>query len=319
MVGRSLLVACALVLGLPQMAAAQAFPSKTIRIIVGQAPGSGSDVIARRLADGLSKLADQPVIVENRAGAGGNIATQTAASAPPDGHTLLFSTSNTLTGNFFLYSDLKFKAEDFAPLATIAQTGFALATPANGPDTVEKLTAAIKEKQGKARYGAPNSSSLASAELYLDMAGATATRVPYKSAPQALTDLIAGEIDFFFIDALTGLGPARRGQIKLLGVTTPKRLAAAPDVPTLDEAGVKGYDLAAWFGVFTNAETPAPTREKLSGWIQQVVGAPEMRAFLEGTGNEALVGGADAVRTLVNAHTEKYRRLAATGKIKPAD
>ncbi|MDB5571355.1 MAG: tripartite tricarboxylate transporter substrate binding protein [Hyphomicrobiales bacterium] len=300
-------------------ARAQEFPARPIRFFVGQAAGSGSDILCRKAAEQVAKLSGLTVIVENRPGAGGNIATQAVASGPADGTSLLFSTSNSLTGNFFLYEKLAFKLEDFAPVATVAQTGFALAVPANGPASVADLTAAMKAKDGKGRYGAPTSSALASAELYLDMAGATATRVPYKSAPQALNDLIGGEIDFFFVDAITALGPARRGQIRLLAVTTPARLAAAPDLPSMDEAGVKGYDLAAWFGVFAPAATPKALRDKLTQWIVQAVSAPEMREFLLATGNEPLPGGPAEVERIVKSHTQTYKRLADSGKIRPAD
>ncbi len=300
-------------------AQAQEFPAKPIRLFVGQAAGSGSDILCRRVADQLARLSGLTVLVENRPGAGGNIATQAVATGAADGTNLLFSTSNSLTGNFFLYEKLGFKLEDFAPIATLAQTGFALAVPANGPSSVAELTAALKARQGKGRYGAPTSSALASAELYLDMAGASATRVPYKSAPQALNDLIGGEIDFFFVDAITALGPARRGQIRLLAVTTPRRLAAAPDLPSMDEAGVKGYDLAAWFGVFAPAATPKPLRDKLTQWMIQIVSAPDTREFLLGTGNEPLPGGPAEVDAIVKSHTQTYKRLADSGKIKPAD
>ena len=303
----------------PVAAQAQSSSSGPIKFIVGQPPGSGSDTIVRRLADQLTTILGQPIIVENKPGAGGNIATHTVAKSPGDGQTLLFSTSNNLTGNFFLYSRLGFRFEDFAPIAPIAQTGFALAVQPSGPKDVAEFRALIRDKQTKAKYGAPTSSSLAAAELCLSLMGATATRVPYKSGPQALSDLIGGEIDFMFIDALTGIGQAKQGRIKLLGVTTKERLALAPDLPSLDDAGLKGYDLGAWFGVFAPAATPKDAQARLSKAITEAVGKKEMRDFLTGTGNEPLTGGPDQLMTLVKAHTDLFRDLSTTGKIKPED
>ena len=305
---------------LPRVARAQEFPTRPIRILVGQAAGSGSDVLCRYFAEEVGKLAGQPVIVENRPGAAGNLATQAVASARGDGHVLLFSTSNSLTGNFFLFKDVGFKLEDFAPIASVAETGFALAVKGDtGITNVAELTAALKQKQGKARYGAPTSSALTAAELYLDLTGTEAVRVPYRSAPQALADLTGGEIDFFFVDAVTGLGPARRGQIRLLGVTTRKRLEAVPDLPTLQEAGIPGYELGAWFGVFGPAGAPAAAREKLTQWFVDVGQRPATKEFLLRAGIDPLPGAPDALMRIVAAHTETFRRLAATGKIKPQD
>jgi tripartite-type tricarboxylate transporter receptor subunit TctC len=299
---------------------AQEFPVRPIHIFVGQPAGSGPDVICRYFAEEVGKLSGQPMIVENKGGAGGNLATQAVASARGDGHALLFSTSNSLTGNFFLFRDVGFKLEDFAPIASVAQAGIALAVKGDSPvRSVAELTALLKQKEGKARYGAPTSTALAAAELYLDLTGTTAIRVPYRSAPQALTDLTGGEIDFFFIDAVTGLGPARRGQIRLLGVTARNRLEAAPDLPTMHEAGVTNYELGAWFGIFAPAGTPAPVREKLTKWFVEVAQRPATKEFLLRAGVEPLPGDPAALMQIVAAHTETYRRLAAAGKIKPQD
>ena len=293
---------------------------RPIHIFVGQPAGSGSDVICRYFAEEVGKLSGQPMIVENKGGAGGNLATQAVASARGDGHTLLFSTSNSLTGNFFLFRDVGFKLEDFAPIASVAQAGIALAVKGDSEvHTVAELTASLKQKNGKARYGAPTSTALTAAELYLDLTKTSAIRVPYRSGPQALTDLTGGEIDFFFIDAVTGLGPARRGQIRLLGVTARNRLEAAPNLPTMHEAGVTNYELGAWFGIFAPAGTPVSVREKLMKWFVEVAQRPATKEFLLRAGVEPLPGNPDALMKIVAAHTETYRHLAAAGKIKPQD
>ena len=178
-------------------------------------------------------------------------------SAEPDGYTLLFSTSNPLTGNFFLYKNLPFTIDDFAPVTTLGQGAFVLAV--NGKSDIKSvadLTAYLKEKAGKAAYGSPTSISLASAELYMSQVGVTARLVRYKASTQALNELKAGEIDYFFIDSTAAIGPLKRGDIRALAVTTRQRNSALPDVPTMQEAGIADFDMSSWFGIFVPAKTP---------------------------------------------------------------
>ncbi|MGZ5811732.1 MAG: Bug family tripartite tricarboxylate transporter substrate binding protein, partial [Xanthobacteraceae bacterium] len=210
-------------------AAAQDYPNRPIKMLIGLPAGGGADIIARYFADQLKQTLGQSIVVENKPGAGGNIATQAAASADPDGYTLLFSTSNPLTGNFFLYKNLPFTVDDFAPVTTLGQGAFVLAV--NGKSDIKSvadLTAYLKEKAGKAAYGSPTSISLASAELYMSQVGVTARLVRYKASTQALNELKAGEIDYFFVDSTTAIGPLKRGDIRALAVTTRQRNSALP-------------------------------------------------------------------------------------------
>jgi tripartite-type tricarboxylate transporter receptor subunit TctC len=302
------------------LACAQDYPTRPIRIMIGLPAGGGADVIARYFADKLKAPIGQSVVVENKPGAGGNLATQAVASAEPDGYTLLFSTSNPLTGNFYLYKNLPFTIDDFAPVTTLGQGSFVLAV--NGKSdikTVPELTALLKEKAGKAAYGSPTSISLASAEVYMAQVGVTARLVRYKASTQTLNELKAGEIDFFFIDSTAAIGPAKRGDIRLLAVTTTMRTPALPDVPTMQEAGIKDFDLSSWFGIFAPAKTPKAIRDKLQVAFDEIVRRKETVDFLTGIGIDALPGSPEKLMQLVRGQTETYRKLSEAGKLDAAE
>jgi len=309
--------ACAALIGAavsPVMA--QDYPSRPVRILIGLSAGGGADIICRYFAEQLAKVADQTVVVENRPGAGGNLATQAVATSKPDGYTLLFSTSNPLTGNFYLYKNLSFSLKDFAPVTTLARAGFVLVVPGTSNiHTVADLTKSLKAKGGRARYGAPTSISLASAEIYLDAVGATATRVPYKASAMAVGELAAGDLDFFFIDSTGVQGPAERGQVRMLAVTSPQRLSFAPQVPTMDEEGVKDFDMTAWFAIFTPAQVPKDIRDKLETWLNVIVKKPETAEFLKRAAAEPYPGNPDVLMATVRSQTDKYRKLSEAGKL----
>jgi tripartite-type tricarboxylate transporter receptor subunit TctC len=301
------------------VAHAEDYPARPIRMYIGLAAGGGADLICRYFAEALGKLAGQPVVVENKPGAGGNIATQAVSTAKPDGYTLLFSTSNTLTGNFYLYKNLSFTIDDFAPVTTLAKAAFALVVSGTSDiHSVAELTARLKAANGLARYGSPTSISLAAAETYMAQQGVTARRIPYKAAALAMNELKSGELDFFFMDATAALAPARRGEIRILAVTTNERIGAAPDIPTMQEAGVAGFDMTAWFGVFVPAGTPQDIRHRLAGWLNQIVREPETRDFLLRGGADPFPGSAEALMQMVRAQTEAYRRLSESGKLDAA-
>jgi tripartite-type tricarboxylate transporter receptor subunit TctC len=192
-------LAAGLLLSMPMLPArAEDYPDHTIKFVVPQPPGGGADILARQLADGLGQLSGQPVVIENKPGAGGTIGTQAVAAARPDGYTVLYATSNMLSGNFFLYKNLPYTADDFEAVTTLNRSPFVLVVAGNSPfHSVADLTAFLKEKKGAAKYGTPTSISLASTEIYLDQAGVAARRIPYKASAMAVNDLISGDIDFF--------------------------------------------------------------------------------------------------------------------------
>jgi tripartite-type tricarboxylate transporter receptor subunit TctC len=313
---RGLFVCAALIDSAALPAMAQDYPSRPVRILIGLPAGGGADLLCRYFADQLAKVTNQTVVVENRPGAGGNLATQAVATAKPDGYTLLFSTSNPLTGNFYLYKDLSFTIKDFAPVTTLARAAFVLVVSGKSDiHSVDDLTKSLKEKAGRARYGAPTSISLASAEIYLDAVGATATRVPYKASTMAVNELAAGDLDFFFIDSTGVLGPAERGQVRMLAVTSPQRVSFAPQVPTMQEQGVKDFDMTPWFSIFAPAQAPKDIREKLEGLLNEIVKRPETAEFLKRAAADPYIGNPDVLMDQVRSQTEKYRKLSEAGKL----
>jgi tripartite-type tricarboxylate transporter receptor subunit TctC len=301
-------------------ACAQDYPTRPVKMLIGLPAGGGADIIARYFADQLRQVLGQSVVVENKPGAGGNLASQAVATAEPDGYTLLFSTSNPLTGNFFLYKNLPFTIDDFAPVTTLGQGAFVLAVSAKSPiNSVAGLTAYLKDKAGKAAYGSPTSISLASAELYMAQAGVTARLVRYKASTQALNELKAGEIDFFFIDSTAAIGPVKRGDIRALAVTTRQRNSALPDVPTMQEAGIADFDMSSWFGIFTPAKTPSAIRDRLAAILNEIVQRKTTATYLNSIGIDSWPGSAADLMAQVRRQTETYRRLLEAGKLDAAE
>lgn len=307
---------CALFIGAMPPVMAQDYPSRPVRILIGLAAGGGADLLCRYFADQLAKATNQTVVVENRPGAGGNLATQAVASAKPDGYTLLFSTSNPLTGNFYLYKNLGFKLSDFVPITTLARAAFVLVVPGKSDiRSVADLTTSLKAKGERSRYGAPTSISLASAEIYLDAIGVSAQRVLYKASTMAATELAAGDLDFFFMDSTGVKGPAERGQVRMLAVTSPQRISLAPEVPTMQEQGVADFDMTPWFAIFAPAGTPQDIRDKLEGLLNAIVKTPETEAFLRNAAADPYPGNPDVLMATVRSQSEKYRKLSEAGKL----
>ncbi|MFT8244278.1 tripartite tricarboxylate transporter substrate binding protein [Roseomonas sp. BN140053] len=319
MIGRRRALAPLLLLPLPAVrpARAQGFPSAPLRLLIGTGAGGGADAIARHYAEKLRALCGQPVLVENRPGAGGNLATAAAARAPADGHSILFSTSNNLTGNFFLYRDVPFRLSDFAAVTTLGQSAFALAVnPEHVPaDSVPALIAFLRGRGGQATYGSPTSFSLATAQLFLQLSGTEAEQVSYRTSPDAMNDLLGGRIDFLFADTVLALAQRRSGALRVLAVTSAERIGAAPDIPTLAEAGVPNYEMTTWFGAFVPAATPAPVRDRLEDWFNRIAASAETRDFLLRVGADPLPGSAARLDALVREHTEKWRAIAGRTRL----
>ena len=301
-------------------AAAQTYPTRPIKMLIGLPAGGGADIIARYFAEQLKDVLGQSVVVENKPGAGGNLATQAVASAEPDGYTILFSTSNPLTGNFYLYKNLPFTINDFAPVTTLGQGAFVLVVNAKSNiNSVSDLTAHLKAKGAKATYGSPTSISLASSEVYMAHAGVTAQLVRYKASAQALNDLKAGEIDYFFINSTAAIGPAKRGDLRAIAVTTRQRISAMRDTPTMQEAGIPDFDMSSWFGIFVPAKTPAPIRDKLETTLNEIAKRKTTSDYLNSIGIDAWPGSAAALVDQVKRQTETYRKLSEAGKLDAAE
>jgi tripartite-type tricarboxylate transporter receptor subunit TctC len=279
---RRVLLAAAIAATLPGVALAQAFPSKPLRVIVSFPPGGAADQIARAVSDPLSQALGQPVVVENRAGANGNIAGDYVAKQPADGYTLLMSSGGTVSINPHLYSKMPFDpTKDLVPVAAAARVlVFLEVNPQKLPvKDAKAFIAHLKANPGKLSYGTPGngSSPHLAAEMMKAQLNAFATHIPYRGAAPAMQDLLGGQVDFMF-DPGIGLQHVKSGKLKLLAVGSPKRSPQYPDVPTLDEVGLKNFDADTWFGFYAPGGTPQPVVEKINAEINRVLRSP---AFIE--------------------------------------
>jgi len=292
-VARGVLLVAALVM-FCGAAAAQDYPTRQIRFIAPNLPGGPTDILARILGQKLSESLGQPVVVENRAGAGGNIGTDLAAKSRPDGYTLVTGNNGTFAANVSLYKKLPFDpVKDFTPIVLVATQPNVLVVNLKLPvRSVKELIAYAKTRPGKLNYG--NSGIGAgphlAAELFKSMTGVDFKGIQYKSASPALTDVINGDIHLMFATSLSVDAHTQKKKIRPLAVTTATRTRAMPDLPTIAEAGVPGFEATTWHGVLVPAGTPAPIVNKLNAEINRILQMPDVRDKLAGMGAE-IVGG----------------------------
>ncbi len=306
-----------LVLALP--AGAQDFPSRNIKFVVPFAAGSATDAVARILGDHVSKTLGKPVVVENLAGASGVIAAQNVARAEPDGHTVLITTNTTHGANQSLLKSVPYDAVGgFEAIGKIGTITLALTTHPSVPaKTVAELVAHAKANPGKLTFGAGSSSSRIAGEMLKSMAGIDLTYVPYRSNPQAITDLLGGQISIVFADISTTMPQVRAGKVNGLAVSTASRSALAPELPTMAEAGVAGYDLAAWFAAFAPAKTPAPVVEALHKAIAAALADKATQDRLLAAGIEPEGSSPEALRAFVVAEIAKWADIVKKAGIQP--
>lgn len=280
--------ACGLAGGAAQ--AADPWPSQQLRMIVGFAPGGANDVLARLLARELQQSLGQPVVVENRAGAGGLIADEVVAKAKPDGYTLLLGSIGGNTIAPVLAKKLTFDPrKDLAAVSLVAESGNALLVNANLPyRSVKDVIATARKEPGVINYGSSGTGSslhLAGA-LFAKQAGVELVHIPYKGNSQALTDVAAGQIQTIFSGIPPAIASARTGATRILAVTTKHRVKSLPDVPTIAEAGVPGYEFSSWYGLFTTGGTPPAVIERLAREVQTILAKPEVAAQFAAQGVE---------------------------------
>ena len=293
-------------------AAAQSFPSKPVRLIVPFPAGGGIDFVARALAPRLSELMGQSFIVDNRVGASGTIGTEAVAKAAPDGYTLL-ATFSSHTQNASLYAKLGYDTvRDFAPVTQIATVANILVVnPALPVKTVKDLVALAKKRPGEILYASIGNGtpSHLSAELFDSMAGIKMTHVPYKGAAPSMISLLSGETQLTFTTVLVALPHVKSGRLRALGVASLRRAAVMPDVPTIDEAGVRGYESNAWYGLLAPAKTPAAIVEQLHRETVRALNLPELRDTLKNQGAEIVAGSGDQFNAVIKDEIEKWRKL----------
>ncbi len=262
-------------------ALAQAFPSKPVRVIVPAPPGSAPDFLSRLLAPKLGDMWGQPLVIDNVLGAGGNIGTERAAKAPADGYTLLFNTIGPIGVNISMYSNLSFDpVKDFAPITLVAKVPNILVVHPSVPvKSVQELIAYARQNPGKLRYGSPGSgtSNHLSAELLKLMAGIDLLHIPYKSSAQMTTDILGGQVEVVFHNAPVLLPHVKSGALRGLGITSATRNASAPELPSIAEAGVPGFEVTAWFGFMAPANTPPAVVNKIHADVVKAMALPDVR------------------------------------------
>jgi tripartite-type tricarboxylate transporter receptor subunit TctC len=296
---------------LPAASLAQAFPAKPVTFLVPFAAGSATDQLARALGQSITEQTKQAVVVDNKAGASGMIAAQAAARAAPDGYTVLITSNTTHAANGHLYKRLPYDAvKDFAPVTGLGKGGQVLVVNATSTyKTVVDLIAAAKKSPGKLSFGSGSSSSRVAGELFKQLSGTDLLHVPYKSNPLAITDLLGGQIDLMITDTSTGVPQIRAGKLRALGYSTTKRSTQLPDVPTLDEAGVKGYDMGYWFAAYVPAGTPAPIVAKLNELLQRGVKSAAAKVFFDNAGSEPWITTPDELAKFQAAETLKWGKV----------
>ncbi|MGR6807838.1 Bug family tripartite tricarboxylate transporter substrate binding protein [Sphaerotilus natans] len=300
-------------------AAAQTFPSRPITLVVPFAAGSATDQLARALAQSVGEQTKTTVIVDNKAGASGMMAAQFVARAPADGHTVIISTNTTHAANEHLYKKMPYDpVKDFAPLTGLGRGGQVLVVnPASPWKNVAELVADARKRPGKLSFSSGSASSRVAGEMFQQLSGTEILHVPYKSNPQALTDVMGGQIDFMITDTATGVPQIKAGKLRALGFSMTRRSPLLPDLPTLDEAGVKGYDMSYWFAAYAPAGTPAPVIKRLNELLATAVRAPAAKAFFETSGAEAWTSTPEELARHQAAETLKWGKVIRAAGIEP--
>ena len=298
---------------LPLAANAQAYPSKPITIIVPFSAGGTTDILARVVGQALTAELGQSVILDNRAGAGGNIGGQAAARAPADGYTLFMGTVGTHAINQSLYKKMPFDPiKDFAPLSRVANVpNLLVAHPSQPFKTVPEMIAYAKANPGKINFGSSGSGSSIhlSGELFKSMAKVDMVHIPYKGSAPAVNDLLGNQIAIMFDNMPSAIQHVRAGKLHAIAVTTAKRSPELPNVPTIAEAGVPGYEATSWFGLFAPAATPAPIVAKLNKAIVKVLGQADVKQKIADQGGEIVAETPAQFAAFIKAETVKWGKV----------
>ena len=302
----------------PAVVQAQSFPEKSITFVVPFAAGTATDQIARALGNGVTAESRQPVIIDNRAGASGFIASQYVAKAAPDGYTVLVTTNTTHAANEHLYRKMPYDpVKDFAPVAALGKGGqIMVVRPDFAAKTVAEFVALAKKEPGRYSFGSGSSSSRMAGELLQQMADVKLLHVPYKSNTLAVTDLLGGQIDMMITDTATGLPQVKAGKLRAIGVSSAARSPLAPDVPTISEAGVKGYEMGYWFAAYAPAKTPPAVVKRLNELLVKAARSEAARsAFYEPTGTEVFTTSPEELAKFQAGESQKWGRIVKAAGI----
>ena len=292
---------------------AQNYPTKPIRLIVPFAPGGPMDIMSRAIGEKLTARLGQQVVVDNRGGAGGSIGTEIAARAAPDGHTLLTGHIGTHAVNVSLYPGLGYDpVRDFAPITLIATLPLALVIHPSVPaNSVADLIALAKSKPGQINFASAGSGGPThmAGEMLKTMARIDIIHVPFKGNAAALTDLVAGRVQMMFSNLLTSVPHVRAGRLRALAITSVKRSPQAPDLPTVAESGVPGYDLTPWYGIFAPAGTPRSVVARLNREVGAILSAPDMKERFRTQGVDLTTSSPEELAALIRAEIPKWRKV----------
>ncbi|HEX7749410.1 MAG TPA: tripartite tricarboxylate transporter substrate binding protein [Bordetella sp.] len=292
---------------------------KPITYVVPFTPGGSTDVVGRMIAQKLSKILNQNIIVENRAGAGGSIGAAYVAHAAPDGYTLFGGTINTNAINYSLYKNLQYSPKDFAPVSLVATLpNVLLVAPNIGVNSVADLIALLKRDPARRMFASSGvgTSTHLTGELFAATIGVPLTHIPYKGTPPAMVDVSSGAVTFMFDQMTAALPLLQNGKLKLLAVTTAQRMPMSPDTPTLGEAGLPGFDVSSWQAVFVPKGTPQPIVDKLSKAIAEIVKDPDVQEKLGKTMGMNLVGSTpEQLQALIDKEIARWADVVKRAKI----
>ena len=301
-------------------AAAQNYPTKPIRILIAQAPGSATDVISRVVGNRLSEGLGQPIVIEARPGAGGVVGTEAAARSAPDGYTLFMANNSTHGSNPAVYAKLPYDAvNDFAPIAFVASVPYVLVVDPSLPaKNVQELIALAKSRSGKLNYASAGNGSTHHfcGELLKSMSGVDMVHVPYKGSPPAITGLLGGEVQLMFANVADIGSQIRSAKVKPLAVTTAKRAASLPEVPTMAESGLPGFEIVSWFGLLAPAGTPAPIVARLNAETVKVLQREDVQATLAKQGLEVAPGSPGQFAAHIKSEIAKFTKIGKAAGIK---
>ena len=315
---RATLAACALAIG-ATAALAQAYPSAPVTLVVPFAAGSGTDSVARAVASGLAARLKQPVVVDNKPGANAQVAAQFVAKAKPDGYTLFMTTNTSHSANPALYKNLKYDPiKDFTPVARVGELPFALAVhPALPVKTLAELLDYARANPGKLSYATPNSTSLVAMESIKHIAKIDVLGVPYKSSPQAMTDLVGGQVQVYVADLGSGMGMLKTDKVRTLGITTAEPTPLLPGVPPIGKT-VKGFDLTSWNGIFGPAGLPPAVVQRLNTELQAVLADKDLQDKLAQIGFQVWPSKTpEEFAQYVNGQLAHWRTLIQQAGIQP--
>ena len=306
-------------LALPAGSAWAEFPDKPIRFVVPFAAGSATDQLARAIGQAMTVDSKATVVVDNKPGANGFIAASDVAKAAPDGYTVLLTTNTTHAANEHLFKKLPYDpVKDYAPLSALGRGGqIMVVNPQVPAKTVGEFIALAKKEPGKMSFGSGSSSSRIAGELFQQMAHVQLLHVPYKSNPLAVTDLLGNQIQMMITDTATGLPQVKSGKLRALGVSGKSRSPLAPDVPTIDEAGVKGYEMSYWFAAYAPAGTPPAVVTKLNQMLVKAARSDTASTFYKSTGTDVFTSTPAELAKFQTQESEKWGRIIKSANIQP--